>query len=186
MPRLYEGATHRVYAGLHELSDDTDIDVFVSHKKEDTPKAREVAACIASYDLTAWLDELDPHVHPDADNLTEVIRDRLDRSFSIMAVVTHATKESWWVPFEIGIGYEKERQLATYCEAPRRTSLPEFLDGWPLVCDHEDLHAWCDLIIADKLPRLLLEATASTSDRRRGYRQSLADIREALRARRRP
>ena len=184
MPTLYEGETRRAYASLQQVSDDTEIDVFVSHKKEDAPKAREVAACIATYDLTAWLDELDPHVHPDADNLTEIIRERLDRSLSIMAVISPITKESWWVPFEIGIGYEKEKQFATYCEEPRHTSLPEFLDGWPLVCNHDDLHAWCGLIAADKLPRLLRES-ASFGTRRRAYRQALADIREALRARRR-
>ena len=186
MPTLYMGETHRAYASLGDVGDDTEIDVFVSHKKEDAPKAREVAACIASYKLTAWLDELDPLVHPDAENLTEIIRERLDRSFSVMAVISPATNESWWVPFEIGIGYEKEKQLATYCEAPRQTSLSEFLDGWPLVCDHDDLHAWCGQIIDYKISRLLLETTASADTRRRSYRQSLADIREVLRARRMP
>ena len=53
MPTLYMGETHRAYASLGDVSDDTGIDVFVSHKKEDAPKAREVATCIASYTLTA-------------------------------------------------------------------------------------------------------------------------------------
>ena len=184
MPTLYEGETPRMYASLQQVSRDTAIDVFVSHKKEDAPKAKEVAECIASYDLTVWLDELDPQVYPDAHNLTEIIRERLDRSFSVMAVISRATKDSWWVPFEIGIGYEKEKQLATYCEEPQRTSMPEFLHSWPLVCDHNDLHVWCT-VIADKLPSLLLE-TASVAKRRREYRESLAEVRDVLRARRRP
>ena len=40
MPTLYEGETRRAYASLQQVSDDTEIDVFVSHKKEDASQGQ--------------------------------------------------------------------------------------------------------------------------------------------------
>ena len=119
-------------------------DVFVSHKSDDIDEALSVAKCIRSFDLTAWVDVLDPNIGGDALDLDNYIERVMFRSFSLMAVVTDVTHQSWWVPFEIGIAFELRRYLASYTE--RLTELPSFLEKRPRITNHIKLHEWCEKI----------------------------------------
>ena len=56
--------------------------------------------------------------------------------------MTNATSDSWWVPFEIGVAWDKNKYLSTYGDP--RVELPSFLAAWPRVVDHQELHAWCE------------------------------------------
>ena len=116
-------------------------DVFVSHTTSDHLLAGEVASCIKSFGLTAWVDS--EHFAPDDDgpSMASKIKDVIGRSYSLMAVVTTATSNSWWVPFEVGVASEKERYLSTYGKTT--VSLPSFLEAWLRVIDHNELHVWC-------------------------------------------
>ncbi|MDQ7792758.1 MAG: hypothetical protein RDV00_11725, partial [Clostridia bacterium] len=76
----------------------------------------------------------------------------------ILAVLSEKTKESWWVPFEIGIATEKEHTIASYLISSVR--LPEYLEAWPRLRDRKDLELYCDHLTK---PRTLLENSASTS-----------------------
>ena len=164
-----------------------DIDVFVSHKSDDEEKAREVAACINSYGLRPWLDVTDLRDHEDDDAMVDRIEAAISRSFSLMAVVTDVTNESWWVPFEIGVAYDMQKQLASYCEAQEEVEMPSFLWRWPLVQDHDDLHEWCRRMKSMKTTIYLSEKASAAADHQgRGeYRASLATVRGALNDRRR-
>jgi len=46
-----------------------------------------------------------------------------------MAVVSQTTKESWWVPWEIGVAQEKERPITTF--AGGHCVVPTYLKKWP-------------------------------------------------------
>ena len=118
----------------------TKWDVFVSHKSNDTAKAVEIAERISRNGLSAWVDVADPTGVRDGPDLADYIRRILIASRSLMALVTTATKDSWWVPFEIGIAFEQQKLLASYGS---RANLPSFLYKWPNVQTDMQLDRWC-------------------------------------------
>ena len=164
------------------------IDVFVSHKSDDEDKAKEVAACIDSYGLRPWLDVTDLRDEEDDEAMVDRIEAAITRSLCLMAVVTDVTNESWWVPFEIGLAYDMDKQLASYCEEQQDVEIPSFLWRWPLVQDHDDLHEWCDKMKLMKSDKYLTEAAtlAATIGEKTVYRRSLANVRNSLNRRRPP
>lgn len=118
-------------------------DVFVSHKSNDQARALDVARCIQEQGLSVWVDVLDQSIVGDSPELAKHIDNILTRTFSLLAVVTENTQESWWVPFEIGLAFELRRYLSSYGS---RSLLPSFLRTWPNVQNHIDLHRWCQRI----------------------------------------
>ncbi len=127
-------------------------DVFVSHKKEDEPLAMQVHDCILDYGLIPWIDVLDPSIHGDGPTLDEHIKGVINSSFSLLAVVSDVTQQSWWVPFEIGIAFDQSCMLATFVEPiSNESDLPTFLAKHPRLKSHEpDLHRWCEDIKTTK------------------------------------
>ena len=120
----------------------TTWDVFVSHRSEDDDIADQVARCVRTYGLTAWVDSdyLDPS--DDGPEMASKIKRVIERSYCLMAVVTRATSSSWWVPFEIGIASDMDRFLSSYGDPVME--LPSFLAKWPRVKNHTELHDWCE------------------------------------------
>ena len=104
-------------------------DVFVSHKSNHTPIALNVAHAIQSRGLSAWVDAAYPTID-DGPDLAEHIARVLDRSFSLLAVATRSTRESWWVPFEIEIAFDMRKYLASYGE---KALNPSFVAKWPSI-----------------------------------------------------
>lgn len=150
MPRRYAGDLLQEFQLEAALREGETCDVFVSHKKDDEKLALSVAHCIKVYGLTPWIDVLDDSIQGDGPELDAKIQDIIANSFSLMAVVTEVTHESWWVPFEIGIAFDQERSLASYIET-FEGQLPTFLDKHPKVRKHSpDLHNWCRVIKAFK------------------------------------
>ncbi|MEC4048955.1 toll/interleukin-1 receptor domain-containing protein [Flavobacterium sp. SUN046] len=81
--------------------------IFISHKKEDMQKAREVANYVIDCGIDIFFDENDPILsNPETNNdpviVTNAINKALTRSTHMICVVSNKTKESWWVPYEIG------------------------------------------------------------------------------------
>ena len=119
--------------------------------------------------------------------MVDRIEAAISRSTSLMAVVTDVTNESWWVPFEIGLAYDMDKQLASYCEEQDGVEIPSFLWRWPLVQDHDDLHEWCNKMKVMKSDKYLTEAASlsKTIGERAFYRRTLKSVRSSLHQRRR-
>lgn len=169
-----------VVASVNDVRED--IDVFVSHKSEDEDKALEVANCVKLFGLTAWIDVTDMKGVVDNANVVRRIEDAISHASSLIAVVTRATRLSWWVPFEIGLAYQKKKQLASYCEEATKVTRPSFLWPWPLIEDHYRLHMWCEHVKETKTMGNRIVAEAAATGRRQSYRDSLRDIRKRLRS----
>lgn len=132
---------------LQEAQDANETcDVFVSHKKDDESLAMDVYNCIRGYGLVPWIDIKDPNITGNGSDLDSQIKDVIVNSFSLLAVVSDATQQSWWVPFEIGIAFDQSCLLAAFVEVPSDESkLPSFLAKHPRLKNHNpDLHNWCD------------------------------------------
>ena len=152
-------------------------DVFVSHTTEDDELAEEVARCVRTYGLTAWVDS--DHLAPDDDGPTmgERIKGVIGRSYSLLAIVTNATNGSWWVPFEIAVASDKNRFLSTFGNP--RVALPSFLEAWPRVTDHDELHKWCKRVetIKHQYPPTSREGLVEVASAQRGnYLSEMRDM----------
>lgn len=81
--------------------------IFISHKKEDKVMARQIANYIMECGVDVFFDENDPVLsNPETNNdpikVTNAINKALDNSTHLICIISEKTKESWWVPYEIG------------------------------------------------------------------------------------
>jgi hypothetical protein len=90
--------------------------------------------------IDTYLDVIDPQASETGDQLGDYVRRRLDECTQLMAVVSTGTKESWWVPWEIGIATAKDYPIATY--AAEQCALPTYLKKWPYLASQSDLDTY--------------------------------------------
>lgn len=114
--------------------------VFVSHKKEDRLIAGAVAERLSRNGAEVYLDVIDPDAHRAGDDLADYLRTALASCTDLMAVVSAKTKESWWVPWEIGVASEKEYPLSTF--AGDNCELPLYLKKWPYLKTLSDIDTY--------------------------------------------
>ncbi|MEX8499092.1 toll/interleukin-1 receptor domain-containing protein [Leptothrix ochracea] len=110
--------------------------VFLSHKREDSEATLRIASYLRNAGITCYVDVLDPSIKS-TDDLTSLLRDRIHKCTHLMAVVSSYTTQSWWVPFEIGIGTEIDRRITSYQLSS--VALPDFLTKWPILHNESDL-----------------------------------------------
>nr|WP_276514081.1 TIR domain-containing protein [Gluconobacter cerinus] len=124
------------------------------------------------------MDVIDPEAPEAGDALADLIRARLGTCTQLLAVVSEATRSSWWVPWEIGVASEKDYPLATY--ADRVGMLPEYLLKWPYLGNDADLdHYAAASKIAAKENEMALE---SYQDKGMARQQSTKEFYRTLRA----
>ena len=135
----------------------TKPEVFVSYKSDDRDIAQKVARTIAKRGLTVYLDILDPNVNGDGPELVDYINFVIGCCNSLIAVVSHKTVSSWWVPLEIGIAMEKGLHLGTFLVLTSiytKRDFPSYLWKWPVLTDMTDLENWCKEHKKEDSPRL--------------------------------
>ena len=126
--------------------------VFISHKSEDANVAIWIHSTLGQYGIESYVDKLDPIINMPRgeEDLGEYFRWQLQRCTHLVAVISEATKLSWWVPFEIGIATEREYPLATFADQGegyrklpqligKRYDMPEYLRKWPYLQTESDL-----------------------------------------------
>jgi hypothetical protein len=103
--------------------------IFISHQSRDSVLATSLATRLkVNHGLECYLDVIDPGIKRGED-LAAHIQAELTKCTQLLAVVSEATRTSWWVPWEIGVATEKDYPLATYSSG---TELPpEYLRKWP-------------------------------------------------------
>ena len=131
--------------------------IFISHKKEDEITALDVQRTLANEGVNAYLDVLDNTIENDGERLTKHIHKKLREYTDVIVVLSRYTKESWWVPFEIGMATEKDMPIANYLKSYER--LPEYLQYWPQLKSQQDVRKYvqirkkvADQMILEKAP----------------------------------
>ncbi|MGM9427217.1 toll/interleukin-1 receptor domain-containing protein [Hydrogenophaga sp. MI9] len=113
--------------------------IFLSHQKLDSTIAVEVKSHLKSrHNIDCYLDLIDPKIK-DGEDIAAHVKEELGQCTQLLAIVTEATKLSWWVPWEIGIATEKDYPLATF---GRNVALPEYLMKWPYLKNLTDLDTY--------------------------------------------
>lgn len=156
------------------------VRVFISHKQEDAATATMVAAYLRNGGLDVYIDTIDAQLGKSGPDLAEYIRSQLERSTQLLAVISSRTRDSWWVPWEIGVATEKERFLASY--TADSSQIPEYLQKWPYLRTQTDLDVY---IRESRRAETLVESRKregySATARATGFRSFHTSLKAALR-----
>lgn len=114
--------------------------IFISHKKEDSFTANQIAKELKLCNVDCYLDVLDASVTQDGKELTDHIRESLNKCTDIIVVMSSVTRLSQWVPFEVGMAAQVDMPTATFLKED--VSLPDFLQYWPRLKKVEDIREY--------------------------------------------
>lgn len=135
------------------------IKVFLSHKNEDSEIAGAIALRLKSHhQIDSYLDVIDRNLEKSGPDLADYIRSEMDKCTQLLAVISTKTRESQWVPWEIGVATEKERPLASFVNPP--AVVPEFLQKWPYLQSQHDVDRYA---IVSKTTHLALQESQRRS-----------------------
>lgn len=118
------------------------ICIFISHQQQDSRYATLVKDQLDKYGIECYLDVIDPDLRK-GEEIADYILKQLDKCSHLLAVVSHATKDSWWVPWEIGVATEKDYPLASFGQD---VDLPEYLKKWPYLKNLADLDKYAQAV----------------------------------------
>ena len=117
------------------------IKVFISHKDSDSVLAGEVGKRIRMHGIETYLDIIDDALYKDGPDLADHLLSRMGECQQLVAVVSFSTKDSWWVPWEIGVGSEKGFRMASFSRSS--VKLPSYLEKWPALHSDRDIDLYC-------------------------------------------
>lgn len=108
-----------------------DVKVFISHKEEDKGYAICIQNHLQRYGIKSFLDITDKG--PDGyQSITDWIVENLRSSTHLLVIFSEYTKKSMWVPFELGVGYERNEGIGVLLNG-YVADLPEYLDEFPVI-----------------------------------------------------
>lgn len=111
--------------------------VFISHKSEDSSLAVALKNAFARNGVISYLDVLDTSISVGGKTLTDHIKESLNTCTDIIVIMTENTKNSWWVPFEIGMSAQIDMPTASFLRAD--VVLPSYLSYWPRLKTADDV-----------------------------------------------
>ena len=153
--------------------------IFLSHKQQDQSLALHVQQRLETkHQIACYLDVIDLALERKGEDLAAYLRAQMAHCTHLIAVVSPATKQSSWVPWEVGVATERDMPLATYSDGTRPL---EFLEKWPYMMTMLQLDAYA---VATKNAEQIFEnrsrtATASVA-RSEATKQFYVRVRAAL------
>ena len=92
--------------------------VFISHRSTDKKEAVAIANYIRDCGIDVYIDVDDnglqiATVKDDSESIVNHIHNGLMLSTHILALISDDTRESWWVPYEIGYGEKSGKKIAS-------------------------------------------------------------------------
>lgn len=132
--------------------------VFISHRTQDDEKAQAIATKLSQHNIKCYLDHFDPNAATTS-RITELLVGKINQCTHLLALITSNTKDSWWVPFEIGVARQADRRITSYESS--YVTLPEYLQEWPILKSSYDLDKFAEKYHKDKSSRPLFEKYSS-------------------------
>lgn len=121
--------------------------IFISHRRADETRARQMAEFLRLKNVQCYLDVLDPSAKTSTD-ITKHIMNTLDRCSHVIVIFSSNTAGSMWVPFELGAAYKGGKGIGTYLIEYVNT--PEYLDAFPKMKTAADLDQYLEEYKADQ------------------------------------
>ena len=106
--------------------------IFISHRSSDKKEASAVSHYIRNCGIDVYID-LDDNglqlatVKNDAQGIVNHIQDGLKKSTHLLALLSEDTKESWWVPYEIGYAKKAGKSIASLMLKKCIDDFPDYL-----------------------------------------------------------
>ncbi len=103
--------------------------IFISHRSSDKKAALTVSHYIRNCGIDVYID-LDDNglqlatVKNDVQGIVNHIQDGLKKSTHLLVLLSEDTKESWWVPYEIGYAKKSGKSIASLM-------LKKYIDDFP-------------------------------------------------------
>lgn len=138
------GPTKKASAG--PLRESVTPCIFISHRKDDIEKARQVGKYLKELDLNIYLDENDKGLQSadavgDHAKVVEYIDGALDACTHFLGIITPNTRGSWWVPYELGMARRAGRECAHLIESTV-DELPSYIQVGRILPDVVSLRKW--------------------------------------------
>jgi hypothetical protein len=154
------------------------IKVFLSHQSTDSVTAARIAQRLRiNHSIDSYLDVIDPFIGHRGEDLAAHIRTEMSKCTQLLAVVSEATKNSQWVPWEIGVATEKSYPLATFLAG--NATAPEFLRKWPYLRSDLDVDRYAQ---ASKSAQNVLIRKRATLNESGARAQATPDFFKTLRS----
>lgn len=108
-----------------------DINIFISHNSEDKTYAIMAQSYLRQHGINSFLDITDkgPHGYR---SVTDWIIANLRKSTHLLVIFSKNTRKSMWVPFELGVGYERNEGIGILLKESI-DNLPEYLNEFPVM-----------------------------------------------------
>jgi len=113
--------------------------VFISHYSKDTELAEAYAKDLKNLGFHIYFDIYDPIVNGVADRPAH-IKAEIEISTDLLVIITNNTKDSWWVPFEIGLSTSADNRIVSINHGNQ--SLPSFIRKWPVIDTDEQYNIY--------------------------------------------
>lgn len=153
--------------------------VFISHKNTDSGLAEAVAKRVRINGMDTYLDTVDDALVRDGPELADLLLERMGQCNQLIAVVSEQTKDSWWVPWEIGVGSEKDFRMASFSRS--YVSLPSYLKKWPELHSDQDIDLYCQFSKrADRELSLNMQSAYTESARKRVTKSGTREFHQSL------
>ena len=137
--------------------------VFISHQRADSFIASEIRNEFERLQIETYLDVVDSAILQDGDDLAKYILASLRKCTHLLAVVSSSTKNSWWVPWEIGAASEREYPLATFAHSV--ASVPEYLEKWPVLTSVRQVVFYVDAMKRGQIRKRAFESAGMPTSR---------------------
>ena len=118
--------------------------VFISHRSTDKEDAIAVANLLRENGIDVYIDIDDEGLQIETQNdnpegIVKHIQEALKYSTHLMALISDNTKESWWVPYEIGYAKHAEKKIASLRLKKNLDGFPDYLKIEPCLDNVDDL-----------------------------------------------
>ena len=116
-------------------------DVFLSYRHKDQDVALTLAGELDRAGVDVFIDFYDGTLDPADEHLDRALVSAIRNSDTMVIVVSDYTRQSWWVPWEVGVSTPYGKPRAIYSRGLRE-SLPTYLSKLRLLKDHAEVITW--------------------------------------------
>lgn len=114
------------------IQNNSKVCVFISHKSSDMDAAEAVARYLMQNNIDVYLDKKDADLQKktkekDTQGIVDSIEKALKCSTHILVLVSDQTKESWWVPYEVGYSKKGKKKIASALLVGYVDDFPDYL-----------------------------------------------------------
>ncbi len=143
--------------------------IFLSHISIDKKIVEEIANYIMyKGDLDVYFDKYDDELQQaeregNPRKITELIERGINASTHVMCLISEETKNSWWVPYEIGYGKKANIEIASL-NLKGNTYLPDYLKIGKILKGTMSLNEYIKKVISDSIMKFSINESLEPHD----------------------